>query len=73
MGKTQQLQEKASLLPEHLASEVLDFLEFLTAKHAQQHASQVTAISRLRGSFRGRLSSTSEFAARKSDEVRLEE
>ena len=73
VSKAAQLQEKAATLPDPVAAEVLDFLEFLTAKRAAERASRVAAASRLRGAFKGRLSSSSEFSADKADEIRLEE
>jgi hypothetical protein len=72
MSKSQLLQIKAATLPEHLAAEVLDFLEFVTMRHSGQSAAQSQPLSRYRGAFRGRLSSSTAFAERKSDEVRLE-
>ena len=38
MSKAQQLQAKAATLPEPIAAEVLDFLEFVAAKRAQERA-----------------------------------
>lgn len=73
MNKAHQLQTKAATLPEHLAAEVLDFLEFVTIRRAWEETTGVRAINRLRGTFKGRLSSADEFANRKSDEIRLEE
>jgi hypothetical protein len=35
MSKTQQLQAKVATLPENIAAEVLDFLEFVAAKQDQ--------------------------------------
>ncbi|MES2922350.1 MAG: hypothetical protein V4819_12430 [Verrucomicrobiota bacterium] len=72
MSKAQQLQAMAANLPEQIASEVLDFLDFVTAKHALDRASRTDAIKSLRGAFKGRLSTAAEFSAKKSDEIRLE-
>jgi hypothetical protein len=36
MSKTQQLQAKVATLPENIAAEVLDFLEFVAAKRDQE-------------------------------------
>ena len=72
MSKAQQLQAMASNLPQQIASEVLDFLDFVSAKHALDRTSRTTAIKRLKGAFKGRLSKAAEFAAKKSDEIRLE-
>jgi len=72
MSKTHQLQTKAATLPEHLAAEVLDFLEFLTARHSGKSPLRSQPVSRYRGAFRGRLSSSTAYAERKSDEIRLE-
>ena len=38
MSKAQQLQAIAATLPEPIAAEVLDFLEFLAAKRAQERS-----------------------------------
>ena len=73
MNKARQLQSKAATLPEHLAAEVLDFLDFVTMRRAQKEIPTGNVINRFRGAFKGRLSSTDEFANRKSDEIRLEE
>ncbi len=62
----------AANLPEQIASEVLDFLDFVAAKHALEHTSRIAAIKSLRGTFKGRLSTVAEFSARKSNEVQLE-
>ncbi len=72
MSKAQQLQVNAANLPEPIAAEVLDFLEFVAAKRAQERIPRTDAINRLRGAFKGRLSSSSEFAASKADEIRIE-
>ena len=72
MSKAQQLQIKAAALPEPIAAEVLDFLEFVAEKRAQERIPRTDAISRLKGVFKGRLSSSTEFAAYKADEIRIE-
>lgn len=72
MSKVEQLQAKAATLPEPIAAEVLDFLEFLTARKIRSEDGRHEAIGRLRGAFKGRLSSSSEFASNKSDEIRIE-
>ncbi len=73
MSKSSLLQAKVATLPEPIAAEVLGFLEFVTAKRQIESKRQPEKIDRLKGSFKGRLSSSDEFAARKSDEIRLEE
>jgi hypothetical protein len=73
MSKAEQLQAMAASLPEPVAAEVLDFLEFVTAKRARERTPRVNAISQFRGIFKDRLSTSSEFAQRKADEIRLEE
>jgi hypothetical protein len=72
MSKAEQLQAKAATLPEQIAAEVLDFLEFVAAKRAQERTPRTNGISRCRGSFKGRLSTSTEFAARKADEIQIE-
>jgi len=73
VNKAHQLQTKAASLPEHLAAEVLDFLDSVSMRRAQEEIPTGKMINRCRGAFKGRLSSTDEFANRKSDEIRLEE
>ncbi len=72
MSKVQELQAKAAILPEQIAAEVLDFLEFVTAKRSKELPAQPKDINRFKGAFKGRLSSSSEFSSRKSDEIQLE-
>jgi hypothetical protein len=72
MSKTQQLQIRAAMLPEHLASEVLDFLEFVATRHSGETPVRSQPASRYRGAFKGRLSSSTAFAEKKADEIRLE-
>ena len=66
------LQSKVAKLPEPIAAEVLDFLEFVAARRSSETKQQSVSIDRFRGSFKGRLSSSNEYAARKSDEIQLE-
>jgi hypothetical protein len=73
MSTADLLQAKVATLPEPIAAEVLDFLEFVTAKRHIESKRQPENIDNLRGSLKGRLASSAEFAARKSDEIRLEE
>jgi hypothetical protein len=73
MSKSALLQAKVATLPETIAAEVLDFLEFVTAKREIESRQHPEKIHQLRGSFKGRLSSSDEFAAQKSNEIRLEE
>ncbi len=67
MSKAALLQAKAADLPEPIAAEVLDFLEFVTARHELESRRSAGAIQQFRGAFKGRLSSTDEFAANKAD------
>lgn len=73
MSKAALLQKKAATLPESLAAEVLDFLGFVTAKRRLEAAPKPREIHELRGSFKGRLSSSIEFAENRSDEIKLEQ
>ena len=66
------LQAKVANLPEPIAAEVLDFLEFVAARRSSEITHQRLSIDQLRGSFKGRLSSSNEHANRKSDEIHLE-
>jgi len=72
MSKAQQLQARVATLPEPVAAEVLDFLEFVAARRVQERLPRREAVSRCRGSFKGRLSHSNEFAANKADEIRME-
>ena len=79
MSNAQLLESKAATLPEPIAAEVLDFLEFVLARRKDlarhESASEVRrdTVHRLRGSMKGQLSSTQEFLFRKADEIRLED
>jgi hypothetical protein len=66
------LQSKVAKLPEPIAAEVLDFLEFVAARRNCESKRQSVSIDRFRGAFKGRLSSSNEYAARKTDEIHLE-
>lgn len=71
MTASEELKEKAATLPEPLAKEVLDFLLFVASRHRTEPAPK-TEIRSLRGAFKGSLSTSDEFAARKSSEKELE-
>ena len=74
MGKVDELCEKAAQLPESTAAEVLDFLDFLTAQSKQKRdGKKISGHTSVRGLFRGRLSSTNDFAAAKAVEIELEQ
>jgi len=45
MSKAHQLQVKAANLPEPIAAEVLDFLEFVAAKRAQERTQSIGKIA----------------------------
>ncbi len=66
------LQSKVATLPEPIAAEVLDFLEFLAAKKDFESKQRSTSIQHFRGSLKGRLSSSQEYAQQKADEIQLE-
>ena len=72
MSKAELLQAKAATLSEPVAAEILDFLEFVTARRRIESARQPEKILQIRGAFKGQLSSSEEFASHKSDEIRLE-
>lgn len=72
MSKASLLQSKAASLPEPIAAEVLDFLEFVTARREFETRRSAASIKQFRGAFKGRLSSAAEFAANKADDIRLE-
>jgi hypothetical protein len=69
MSKAAQIQAKAANLPESVASEVLDFLDFVTTRKSANNSSKHDAIAKFRGAFKGRLSSSGEFASDKVDEI----
>ena len=73
MSSVEKLQAKVARLPEPVAAEVLDFLEFIIAKRRHPISQPHEAIQRLRGTFRGRLSTSAAFASLKAHEIRLEE
>jgi hypothetical protein len=72
MSKAALLQAKAANLPDPIATEVLDFLEFVTARREFENRRSPGTIQQFRGAFKGRLSSAEEFAANKADEIRME-
>jgi hypothetical protein len=72
MSKATLLQAKAATLPEPIAAEVLDFLEFVTSRREFETRRSAESIQQLRGAFKGHLSSAAEFAANKADEIRME-
>ena len=72
MSNDQLLQSKAAELPETIAAEVLDFLEFVLAKQQTALDSRRSEVSRFKGALMGQLSTTREFSAGKADEIRRE-
>jgi hypothetical protein len=72
MSTVQRLQSKAAELSEPVAAEVLDFLEFVLAKQQNSSETRQSKIARFRGALKGQLSSTLEFSAAKSEEIRRE-
>jgi hypothetical protein len=72
MSKAALLQAKAANLPDPIATEVLDFLEFVTTRREFENRRSPATIQQFRGAFKGRLSSAEEFAANKTDEIRME-
>jgi hypothetical protein len=69
MSNVQLLQSKAAELPETIAAEVLDFLEFVLAKQKPAYDYRRSEVSRFKGALKGQLSSTREFSAGKADEI----
>ena len=72
MSTIQRLQSKAAELSEPVAAEVLDFLEFVLAKQEKSKAMRCSNVARFRGAMKGQLSSTLEFCAAKTEEIRRE-
>jgi hypothetical protein len=73
MSKAEQLQLEVRSLPETVAAQVLEFLATIKSRGAESGQGSRDVIAKVRGSWSGRLSSVDEFAARKIDEIRLEE
>jgi uncharacterized protein YfbU (UPF0304 family) len=74
MSIIEELQQKASELPESTAAEVLDFLEFVSHRSKQRKVvAKATSQKSVRGSLQGRLSTSQEFAAAKKHEIVLEQ
>jgi hypothetical protein len=71
MSKTEQLEREVRSLPEALAGEVLDFLASLKSANQTSGQKRAAVIRKLRGSWKGRLSTSAEFAANNADEIRL--
>jgi len=72
MSKAEQLQLEVRSLPETVAAQVLEFLTMIKSRPPESGQSR-DVITKVRGSWSGKLSSSDEFAARKADEIRLEE
>ena len=72
MSKTEQLEMEVRSLPEALAGEGLEFLASLKSANQASGQKRAAVIRKLRGSWKGRLSTSAEFAANKADEIRLE-
>jgi hypothetical protein len=73
MSKAEQLQLEVRSLPETVAAQVLEFLTMIKSRPPDSGQCSRDVIAKVRGSWSGRLSSSDEFAARKADEIRLEE
>jgi hypothetical protein len=73
MSKAEQLQLEVRSLPETVAAQVLEFLTMIKSRSPDSGQSSRDVITKVRGSWSGRLSGSDEFAARKADEIRLEE
>lgn len=73
MSKAEQLQLEVRSLPETVAAQVLEFLTMIKSRPPESGQSSRDVITKVRGSWSGRLSSSDEFAARKADEIRLED
>jgi len=73
MSKAEQLQMEIRGLPEPWAGELLALLATLRSGAPSSKSARDGEIRKLRGSWKGRLSSSSDFSARKDNEIRLEE
>jgi|LakMenEpi03Aug12_release.lakeMendotaPanAssembly.Ray.scaffolds.fasta_scaffold3517780_1 hypothetical protein len=73
MSKTEQLAMEVRSLPETIAGEVLDFLNLLKGGARVPASSRAAEVRKIRGSWKGKLSTSAEFAANKADEIRLEQ
>jgi hypothetical protein len=73
MSKAEQLQLEVRSLPETVAAQVLEFLATVKGRSPGSSDTGREVIAKIRGSWSGKLSSSDEFAARKADEIRLEE
>lgn len=73
MSKAEQLQLEVRSLPETVAAQVLEFLATVKSRPPESSDKGRSVIAKIRGSWSGKLSSSDEFAARKADEIRLEE
>jgi hypothetical protein len=73
MSKAEQLQLEVRSLPETVAAQVLEFLATVKSRPPGSCDTGREVIAKIRGSWRGKLSSSDEFAALKADEIRLDE
>ena len=72
-SKAEQLQLEVRSLPETVAAQVLDFLATAKSRPPESSDKGCSVIATIRGSWSGKLSTSDVFAARKADEIRLEE
>jgi len=72
MSTIEEIQERSKTLPEPLAKEVLDFLLFISRRQVPSKTNQTPSYRSLKGSWKGRLSSSEDFAKAKAKEIELE-
>ena len=72
MSTIEEIQERSKTLTEPLAKEVLDFLLFVSSRQVQTQTRQIPSYTSLKGAWKGRLSSSEDFARAKSQEIELE-
>lgn len=72
MSRIEEIQERSKTLPEPLAREVLDFLLFVSSRQVPTQTRQSSSFTSLKGAWKGRLSSSENFARAKAQEIELE-
>lgn len=72
MSIIEEIYERSKTLPEPLAKEVLDFLLFVSSRQVPTETRQSPSYTSLKGAWKGRLSSSEDFAHAKAQEIELE-
>jgi hypothetical protein len=72
MSIIEEIRERSKTLSEPLAKEVLDFLLFVSSRQVPSTAQEPFSYTSLKGTWKGRLSSSDALAKAKAEEKELE-